>query len=177
MKKRVILAAILAVTGTMARGAFAETGESLKVAIVDLQKAINETEAGKKAEKDLNAAMLEKQKKFEILKGELETLRKDFEKQRLVLSGKPLDEKRQVLQEKLIAVEKTGATYEQELNQQRAQTLQQILGGLQQTVRDVGKENGYDFIFERSQGGVLFSSSAEDITAQVIERFNKQKKR
>lgn len=145
----------------------------VKVGMVDFQRAINETNAGKKAEKDLSVSVEEKKKKFDILKNELETMRQDFEKQRLVLSGKPLDEKRENLQNKLMEVEKIGATYEQDLGKQKTESLKNIVTGLQQVVGEIGKKDGYDFIFERSQGGVLFTSGSQDITEQVIKEYNK----
>lgn len=146
---------------------------SVKVAMVDFQRAINETNAGKRAEKELTVSVEEKKKKFDILKNELETMRQDFEKQRLVLSGKPLDEKREALQNKLLEVEKIGATYEQDLAKQKGESLKNIITGLQQVVGEIGKKDGYDFIFERSQGGVLFTSGSQDITEQVIKEYNK----
>lgn len=145
----------------------------MKVGVVDFQRAINETEAGKKAERALNTALAEKKKKFDILKTELETLRQDFEKQRLVLSGKALEEKRNALQQKLMAVEQTGASYEQELAGQKAQSLKKILDGLQTVVQGIGKNDGFTFIFEKSQGGVLFTAGAQDITDRVIQEYNK----
>lgn len=175
MKKRYFilpLVGLVALIGTPSLRA----KEAIKVAIVDFQRAINETEAGKSAEKKLNVALEEKKKKFDILKNELETMRQDFEKQRLVLTGKPLDEKREALQNKLIEVEKIGATYEQDLARQKAESLKNIVVGLQTVVNQIGQKEGYDFIFERSQGGVLFSSSAQDITLQVIQEFNKAHK-
>lgn len=175
MRKIVILLATLGVLGG-ATGAVQAAGEPasavLKVGVVDFQRAINETEAGKKAEQNLNAALAANKKKFDILKQELESLRQDFEKQRLVLSGKPLEDKRDVLQKKLIEVEQTGMGYEQELNQKKADALRNIVVGLQQVVQQIGNQEKYDFIFEKSQGAVLYSPLAEDITDRVIKAYN-----
>ena len=175
MKKTIMLLMTLGVLGGPAATklwANPAAGADLKVAVVDFQRAINETEDGKQAERSLNAALEEKKKKFEILKGELEAMRTDFEKQRLVLSGKPLEEKKQALQEKLIEIEKTGAGYEQDLARKKAEALQKIITGLQTVVQEIGQKESYDFIFEKSQGGVLFSSGAEDITERVIKAYN-----
>lgn len=176
MKKSLLFLAVLGVLGLVignqGRAVEPATVKSFKVAIVDFQRAINETEEGKKAEATLNAALEEKKKKFEILKQELDSLRQDFEKQRLVLSGKLLDEKRDVLQKKLIEVEQTGMGYEQDLSQKKAQSLQNIVMGLQTVVREIGGQDKYDFIFEKSQGGVLYSPIAEDITDRVIKTYN-----
>lgn len=173
MKKVVVVVAVLGVVlGGLRVLAKSQTSSELKVAVVDFQRAINETEEGKQAERTLNSALAEKKKKFEIMKGELETMRQDFEKQRLVLSGKPLEEKRNVLQQKLIELEQTGAGYEQEMMQKKAEALKKIVIGLQEVVQQIGQKEAYDFIFEKSQGGVLFSSGAEDITERVIQTYN-----
>jgi len=179
MRKLHIFLVTLGVVGLVAYGASEakdNSAKGMKVATVDFQRAINETNAGKKAEKELNSALEERKKKFDILKKELDTMRKDFEKQRLVLSGKPLDEKRTALQNKLIEVERTGVTYEQDLTKKKAVSLKSIVTGLQKVVEAIGVKEQYDFIFERTQGGVLFSSGAEDITDQVIKEFNKNHK-
>ena len=168
------LALVAAMGLLMATNVGAAEAAKMKVAVVDFQKAISQTDAGKKAETQLNAALAERKKKFEIMKTELDTLRQDFEKQRLVLTGQALEQKKQALQEKLMAVEKTGASYEQELSQKKNDSLQQIVTGLQGVVQTIGTKEGFDFIFEKSQGGVLFSSSAEDITDRVIKTFNSQ---
>lgn len=173
--QKVVVGVVCAV-GLCGFSPLARSASDMKVGIVDFQKAINQTEAGKKAEKSLNTALDEKKKKFEILKNELETLRQDFEKQRLVLSGKPLEEKRDALQKKLMEVEKTGASYEQDLSAQKSQSLQKILTGLQGVVETIGKKDGFTFIFEKSQGGVLFTTGAEDITDRVIQEYNKSAK-
>ena len=85
MKKTLLFLMTLGVLGgPVASGLWANpaAGTDLKVAVVDFQRAINETEDGKQAERSLNTALEEKKKKFEILKGELEAMRQDFEKQR-----------------------------------------------------------------------------------------------
>ncbi|OGQ04747.1 MAG: hypothetical protein A3F82_08175 [Deltaproteobacteria bacterium RIFCSPLOWO2_12_FULL_44_12] len=168
---------IIALAGLMALGVSslkAETSPNgkMRFGMVDFQKALYETNEGKRAEASLNAAMNEKKKKFDILRGELDAMKTDFEKQRLVLSGQPLEEKKQALQKKLIEVEQTGASYEQDLGNKKADALKKILTGLQGVVQDIGQKEGFTLIFEKSGGGVLFSSGAEDITDRVIKAYN-----
>lgn len=175
MLRRISFSLMLGVLLTMGVSKVYAAQADLKVGVVDFQRAINETDEGKRVEQQLNSSLSEKKKKFDILKNELEALRVDFEKQKLVLTGKPLDDAKQSLQNKFIEVEKTGATYEQELNQKKAEALQRMISGLQEIVQQIGKEGGYNLIFEKSQG-VLFSSSGEDITDRVIKAYNSRKK-
>ena len=171
-KTLIILAAVVAGVVAIKALRAENSPAAMKFAVVDFQRAINETNDGKKAEASLNAALAEKKKKFDILKSELEGLKTSFEKDRLILTGPALDEKKQALQKKLIEVEQTGATYEQELANKKADALKKILTGLQLVVQDIGKKESYTFIFERSQGGVLFTSGAQDLTDRVIKEYN-----
>ena len=174
MKKSIIVLATLGVVGMGGRGLVAgqNPNPAMKVAVVDFQKAINETDDGKKAEAALNASLAEKKKKFDILKSELDTMRQDFEKQRLVLTGKPLQEKQEALQKKLMEVEQTGMGYEQDLGNKKSEALKKIVMGLQEVVTQIGAQDKFDFIFEKSQGGVLYTSGAEDITDRVVKAYN-----
>ena len=40
------------------------------------------------------------------------------------------------------------------------------------TCERIGKEKGYDLILEVSQGGVVYSGASEDITAELVTRFD-----
>lgn len=168
----IVTLGVLIAGGVSSLKAETSPNAAMKFGMVDFQRALNETNEGKKAEAALNAAMTEKKKKFDILKSELDAMKQDFEKQRLVLSGAPLEEKKQALQKKLIELEQTGATYENELGNKKAEALRKILTGLQSVVQDIGQKEGFTLIFEKSGGGVLFSSGAQDITDRVIKTYN-----
>ncbi len=170
-KTLILLAAV--VLGVVAFKALrAESTPGMKFAVVDFQRAINETNDGKKAEASLNAALAEKKKKFDLLKSELDAMKASFDKDRLILTGQALEDKKLALQKKLMEVEQTGSTYEQELGAKKSDALKKILTGLQTVVQNIGKKDNFNFIFERSQGGVLFTSGTPDITDRVIQEYN-----
>ncbi|OGQ48652.1 MAG: hypothetical protein A3H42_04995 [Deltaproteobacteria bacterium RIFCSPLOWO2_02_FULL_46_8] len=171
-KKSLLLVTLGVLSLGVVKTLHAENTPAFKIAVVDFQKAINETEDGKKAEAQLNASLTEKRKKFDILKGELKTMTQDFDKQRLVLSGQALEDKKQALQKKVMEVEQKGAGFEQELANAKTESLKKILTGLQSVVQTIGQKDGYTLILERSQGGVLFTSGAKDITPDVIKEYN-----
>ncbi|MDO8494027.1 MAG: OmpH family outer membrane protein [Deltaproteobacteria bacterium] len=154
----------------------AEAAQKLKVGVVDFQKAINMTKEGKGADAAFQRDVEERKKKFEILKKELEDMRIDLEKNRLVMDEKTLNDKKTKLQEKLMEVERTGMNYEQELTQKKGESLQKILTGLQGIVETIGKEDKYDFIFEKSQGGVLYTFGSVDLTDRVIKAYDQKAK-
>src|SRR3989338_1267006 len=69
----------------------------IKVAVVDFQLALNNVEQGKKAKAALKIEFDSKQKKLDLMQKELQTMKEDIEKQRVVLSESSLRSKNFVL--------------------------------------------------------------------------------
>ena len=99
MKKKGIF---LLVTGFwMAFGSLAWGAEPIKIAYVDIQKALNLCEAGKAAKKQMMLEVERMRKNFAGKQKELEKLKDDLEKRGLVLSEAAREEKGRDYQAKL----------------------------------------------------------------------------
>jgi outer membrane protein len=74
-------------------------------------------------------------------------------------------------QEELQNAQKVLQNYAQEIDQRianlRRQLLQPILVKLDEAVHAVGKEGGYQAIFDSSTGSTLFAQESDDVSAQV----------
>ncbi|MBF0105934.1 MAG: OmpH family outer membrane protein [Deltaproteobacteria bacterium] len=145
-----------------------------KIALVSLQRALNEVEEGKKIKETLKTEYETKKKKIDAMKLELETLSKDLDKQQMVLSGEALQTKRKVLQEKFIDLQNKAALFEKELKTKESENAQRILTTLRDIVIKISTGEGYTLVIENSTETVLFSKNAQDITPQVIAAYNKK---
>jgi outer membrane protein len=146
-----------------------------KIALVSLQRALNEVEEGKRAKAKLKKDFDLKKKEIDTMKVDLETNSKGLEKEKLVLSQDALKQKTQGLQSKYIELQTKAAAFERDLKTQEAESAQRILGELRQIVTTVSQSGGYTLVIENSAETVLFSRNAEDITDQVIAAYNKKK--
>lgn len=74
-------------------------------------------------------------------------------------------------QEELQKMQQTLQNYSQEIDQRianlRRQLLQPILAKLDEALQAVGKEGGYQAIFDSSNGSTLFAQESDDVTALV----------
>ncbi len=175
--KKLALLVVLALVLLRPGFAHAEaTASTLKFGLVDLQQALNDIEEGKKAKATLKADFDAKQKKFEIRKNEIEQLRADFEKQRLIASEAALKTKEDDLRQKMGTLQLDLQKAQQDLSTQEMQVTQKLLGELRDIVKSIGAEKGYTAIFEKSQDVLLYSPIATDLTADVIGAYNKKKK-
>src|SRR3989338_8438472 len=98
-----------------------------KVAVVSLQRALNEVEEGKKAKTALQTDFASKQKEIESLKDELKKMRDDVEKQKMVLSEDALKAKSNEMQTKLMNLQQKAGDYEKQLQQKEAESADRIL--------------------------------------------------
>lgn len=143
-----------------------------KIALVNLQRALNEVEEGKKAKAAIQADMEAKKKQLDILKEELKKMRDDLEQKKMVLSKEALDKKANEIQTKFLDLQQKAVQYDQELKQKESESVQKILIALKKMVVDVAKNKGFDIVYENSVETVLYTSKGVDITNDVITAYN-----
>jgi outer membrane protein len=146
------------------------SAQALKIAVVDLQTALNDVEEGKRAKKNLEAQMEEARLKLESEKAELEQMRDELQAQAVMLSDSALREKESAFnvkatnfQQAMMETQQTMAMLEQELTGE-------ILLKLQKTAASIGKEKGYTLVLEKT--AVLHFVEGMDITSDVVARHN-----
>lgn len=145
-----------------------------KIALVNLQRALNEVDEGKKAKAAIQADMKAKRKQLDSLKEGLKKMRDDLEKKRMVLSKEALDKKASEIQAKFLDLQQKAVKYDQELKQKESESVQKILTALKKMVVDVAKKKGFDIVYENSAETVIYTSKGVDITKDVITAYNKR---
>lgn len=76
-------------------------------------------------------------------------------------------QKEEGLQKQQQNIEAYRGEVEEKLTIRRQAYLKPILDRVDETIKSVGKEGNYTFIFDSSTGGMLFAQDTEDITAIV----------
>jgi len=159
----------------LAASAQASTDTAVKIGIVDMQKAIQGVESGKKAktqlEKDFNSRKAELQKEEASIK----KMGEEFRKQSLVLNDEARAKKQQELQERVMKFQEMTARSQQEIAQKEQELTMPIIQKLRAIIGDVAKTKGYSVILEKNENTVLFSLDKDDLTDDVIKLFNSSK--
>jgi outer membrane protein len=148
----------------------------LKVAYVDIQKAINECNAGKEAKKAITKDVERIQRLGADKQKELQTMKESFEKQTLMLTPEARAHKEKEYQSKLRDFQRWADDTQNEMNQKRMEMERTISSGLVKVIQKVGSDEGYTFTLEKNESIVLYASKAIDITDRVIKAFDAQKK-
>lgn len=143
----------------------------VRLAVVDMQRAILETEEGRRAKNQLKKLFESRQEQLNDRQEALKRLKADLEKQERVLSRDALQKRMSEYQEQLVSLQKNYMEYQQELAQREAELTKQILVNLQGVVRQIGTAEGYTAIFDQS--GIVWAPTHIDLTDRVIAEFNR----
>ncbi len=164
-------ALMVSVFGGSALSFAAEGAE--KVAVVDVQKAMQQIEAGKKAratlEKEVNAKKVEFQKE----QAAIAKMNEDFQKQSLVMNEEARAKKQSELQSRMMKFQQSAQQSQDELQSKERSLTQPIISKLRSIIAEVAKKKNYSIVLERNENFVLFSEEKDDLTAEVIAIFDK----
>ncbi|MBU1205880.1 MAG: OmpH family outer membrane protein [Proteobacteria bacterium] len=150
--------------------------EPLKIAYVDMQKALNYCEAGKEAKRQMTMEVEKMQKTFAGGQKEMEKIKEDLEKRGSVLSENVRREREREYQAKLRDLQRLQRDYEEDLRRKDREFTDRILKNLEVIIKKMGEEGKYTIILEKNQPTILYISNALDLTEEVIKRINQKQK-
>lgn len=157
--------AAFAVASTLALVAYAQ-----KVAVVDTQRAMMETEDGLRMQANLKKVFDTKQQELERKQSDLERERADIEKQQDVVSEQALRRRAEEWQREMIALQQMSVTYNQELQKKQAEMTQPIIEKTMGIIRRIATSEGYDMVVDKQ--AVPYARSDLDLTDRVITMYN-----
>jgi len=145
--------------------------------VVDMQRALNECDAGKKAKENFKGQVDKLQADLNKQKSEIEKIKDEVEKKGMVLKE---DERKNIerdYQKRLRDFQRTYKDSQAELQQRDNELTGEILRELQEVIAEYGAKQNYTLVLESSNtGAVLFGSRSVDITEQVIQEYNTKRK-
>ena len=165
-----ILAASLVIAGLLAPGLAAAA--DLKIGYVDLQRAVSEVEEGKAARAQLKREFDEKQKKLDAKEAELKRLQGEFEKQAVVLSEAAKRDKAAELERKFGEAQTLLRQLQQELGGRERELMGSLFDKMGQIVKEIAEAEGFTFVLEKNQSGIMYAPSSLDVTNEVVRKYN-----
>jgi outer membrane protein len=147
----------------------------LKIGYVDLQRALNESEAGRQAKEKFKVQVDRLQGDLKKKKDSLDAMKEQLEKKASVMKDEEARNLEKDYQRKLRDFERAYKDSQGELQQKDNELTVELLKQLQGVIEQYGKENGYSIILEQSSSSVLYGSPELDLTEQIIARYNARK--
>lgn len=145
---------------------------SLRVAVIDTEKILLSSNAGKKAVADLKKLQDQREKELGAKAQELKDLQAKMNDSRLSLAQDKLADLSKQYEEKEIVLRRAQDDATRELTKKRDEMLAQIDDRVMPVINQIGKELGYTLIFRKFESGLIYADDAVDITNVVIQRID-----
>jgi len=165
---------LLGLAAVLAWGTGADD-EPVKLAVVDLDQALNSTEEGKAAREELARKKREAEATVQPRIERFQEMQEELKSKRFVLSEDALYERQLDLVELKNQIESDMKELENKLKIDQERIVGPLRKKMVTIVRELGRDRGFTLVVERNTPGLLYSREALDITDAVIEQFNRQK--
>ncbi|OFZ22451.1 MAG: hypothetical protein A2X94_01265 [Bdellovibrionales bacterium GWB1_55_8] len=146
----------------------------VKIGLVDMQQALQNVELGKKAKAQLEKEFNAKKKKLQDEESSIKKMGEEFKKQSLVMNDEARAKKQGELQERIMKFQELTARSQSEIQQKEQELTRPIINRLRQIISELAKDKDYTVILEKNENTVLFSKEKDDLTDEIVSRFNKK---
>lgn len=163
--------------GLAAASAFAEeAATTTKIATVDMQKALQTVDAGKKAKSQLEKEFNTKKKMLDDEQNAIVKLEGEFKKQTMVLNDEAKEKKFQELQERKMKFQQQLMRSQTEIQQKEGELTAPIVKSLKEMVKAIAAKKNYQMVLDRNEQTVIFSQEKDDLTDDLVKAYNAKSK-
>ena len=170
-----VAVAMLLVGGCAGPAGSQPAGRSgVSIGVVDPQRVLSETDAGKKAMESLSAFAKTRQGLVESEEKELRRMEEDFMKQASVLSANAKKEREENFRRRMTEYQQKATQMNREVQEKQRETMEGFRIKIEKVVARVAQQMGLAMVVEKGKGSpTVYHDASLDITAKVIEEFNK----
>jgi len=148
---------------------------SATYAYVDLQKAMETVKEGATAKAKLEKEYNEKKKMIASREEAIKKMTTEYQKKQLVMSNDKKAEEEQKIQKMMMEYRDLVQQSEVQMQKRQMELTQPIIENLRSIIAEIASKAKYDLVYEKNQSGIFFASNAKDVTAEVIESYDKNR--
>ena len=148
----------------------------VKIGYVDSNEIMNNFDEVRQVQTDLEKEQRRLESEFNELVYSLDSLKQDFDRQRLLMSDTRRNEKENEILNKEKSVQKFQLDKfgpEGEIYKTQNQLLKPVLAKIDDAIQKVGSERGYDFILDAMSGALLYALDSHNLTEDVMDELAK----
>lgn len=146
-----------------------------KVGVINSQRLLTDTNAGKRAKDTLASFSKNRQTLIELEERELRRMEEDFVKQASVLSPTAKREREELFRRRMQEYQQKATELNREIQEKQKDVLEGFRDKVEVVVGKVAKRLGLQVVVDKSKGGsTIYHEQGLDISDQVIEDFNRE---
>ncbi len=142
----------------------------LKIAVLDTQRALAESEEAKALIERINRELKNEQEEVQELGESIRKLNEKLQKDGEVMSQSEKRKAQKEIEDKQIDYQFLVNKLQKEVNDRRNELLQQMVPKVDAVLKDLIASERYDLILERAN--LRYANTKHDITAKVTEKLN-----
>ncbi len=143
-----------------------------KIGYVDLQRALNESAAGKKAKEEFKVQVDKLQAQLKRQKDDIDNMKEQLEKKSLVMKEEERGNLEEDYRKKLRDFERNYKDSQADLQKKDNELTSVIIHDLQEIIRNYGERENYTLILETGSSAVLYGAKGADLTEAIIDEYN-----
>jgi len=144
--------------------------EDTKLGFVDMQRAVSETDDGRKAKAALKKVFDQKQKELDEQQAALKKDVEDLDKKRTLLPAEQVREKEAELQSRMQKVQQTYLRHQQDLSSKEQEATAKIYERMNKIIAKIATSENFSMIVDKS--ALVFAKPHLDLTNELIRRYN-----
>ena len=148
----------------------------VKIGYVDSNEIMNNFDEVRQVQADLEKEQRRLESEFNKLVFGLDSLKQDYDRQRLLMSDTRRNEKENEIANKEKSVQKFQLDKfgpEGEIYRIQNELLKPVLAKIDAAIQKVGSERGYDFILDAMSGALLYALDSHNLTEDVMDELAK----
>lgn len=162
--------ALLSALALLFASSVADAQTPTRIAVVDTQRAIMETEDGLRAQATLKKLFDSRQRELDKKQDDLQKERVDIDKQKDVLSKAALTKRIDKWQQEMVQLQQVFVEYNKELQKKQGELTQPIFQKAMGLIRRLATQDGFDLVVDKQ--AVPYVRSDLDVTDRLITLYN-----
>jgi outer membrane protein len=156
-------------------GAWAYASPSLaeiKLAYVDVRKAVESTKAGKKVKEELEKEFKKRETALKKRAEDIKKMSQDFEKKSAVLSDEARAKKQQSIQEEMLKYNQEVSQNTADIRKKEQDLMEPVFKRMQEVINKIAEKESISMVLQ-SRDNVIFAIKDLDLTDRVVKEFEK----
>lgn len=172
MRHRVYIRGLLAAATMMVVAASVPARADVTIGVVDMQRALNECNAGKKAKEQVRSKFERAQNELKRQREELDRMRESYDKKALVVKEEERRSLEKDLEFRSLEFKRKYEDFQRDLKRTDGELTSGIVEQLYGIVNTYARERKFTVVLEASSGAIVYADSSVDVTDEVIKRHN-----
>jgi len=146
---------------------------SIEIGMVDLNEALNQSEAGIRSKNILERRGRQKQKEFKLEESEIRKLAEDLRNNPLLTPKAKADKERQLINRQQNLRDQVRK-FEQEMRLEERRLTESIFKEIKTVIRKISIKEKLDFVLEKNAAQIILYMDEDtiDLTQKVIDAYN-----